>query len=212
VRRDGQALEISSTTAPEDVERVARALLAGDVLPYTPRRRIDRFIPSPIRYWSSGALALLALSLAMAFIPLAVSSLVVFAVGSAATAGASLYCARRAGGILGPVAVGLAIPLLIAAYAIAFGVAMLGRNPAVSTHAGRHLVDPLMLSFAVATTAGFLDFGLKHYWIRIVAYSEMLFVVSVAGGSAYTLARGTWARLRELLTPRGWTGLEVGDP
>lgn len=203
IERRGDALVIASVEAPQDAESLARALLGADLAPHTPRRRIDHFVPSPTKYWSVGTLALLAVSLGAAFLVLSASWLIAFAAATATVAGMSLYCAHRAGALLAPVVVGLAIPALIVAYAITYGFAMLGRHPAISTTTSGHLVDPVMLSFAIATTAGFLDFGLKDLWVRIAAYSEMLLVVSVAGSSAYSLARSAWNRLSELLGPRG---------
>jgi Transposase DDE domain len=193
VRRNGEALEICSTKAPEDVERVARALLAGEVLPYTPRRRIDRFIPSPIMVLEHRGLG--------APCPITCDGIHPVGCGLARGLCSRLRRDRGSESLLRtsrrsrdwPSGRRPCDPTAHRRVRHRVWVAMLGRNPAVSTHAGRHLVDPLMLSFAIATTAGFLDFGLKPLLVRIVAYSEMLFVVSVAGGSAYTLARGTWA-------------------
>lgn len=203
VKRAGDELAISSTAAPHDAESLARVLLRADLVPNVPQRRIDRFVPPPTKYWSIGTLVLLALSLGIAFLPLARGWLVAFAAVTAVIASMSLYLAHRDGALVASVAVGLAIPVVVVGYAIAYGFAMLGRHPAISNTSAGHLVDPVLLSFAIATTAGFLDFGLRELWVRIAAYSEMLLVVSIAGSSAYSLARSAWSRLSELLGRRG---------
>jgi hypothetical protein len=203
VERAGECLVVRSSRSRESAEDVARALLAPAARWIPRQRRLDAWPPTSVRYWSRAGLCLVVLALAAAPLPLSVVS--VSAVGLATFAIAVLACrfARDAGARVAPTALGIAAPLVILAFGLVYGLAMeLGSGSITTPNDSDRLVEPFLLSLAVATTAGFLDFALEASWVRLVAFVEMLTIIGVAGGSAYTLARGASSRLRALLADR----------
>jgi hypothetical protein len=94
--------------------------------------------------------------------------------------------------------------MVIMSFAIIYGVLSLADEPAVSMATGSaHLVDVYLLLFGVASTGGFLDLTLHGRAARVLALTEMLLMVSVAGGSLYVATRAAWVRLLDVVRRRG---------
>jgi len=89
---------------------------------------------------------------------------------------------------------------ILAAFAVGYGCVALA-TPTAITLAGTpvsYLRDPLLLSLSLLTTVGVFDLAL-HGAVRSVAYLEMLFVASAAGGAAIVAVRAFSQRAQELL-------------
>jgi len=103
-------------------------------------------------------------------------------------------------------ALGMAPSAIVLGFAVFYGFAMRGSHPSVAITATKvpHLVDALLLSFGLASTGGFFDLGLRTLTVRVVAFAEMLLMLSIAGGSLYLAAHAVWDRLGEILrSPQG---------
>lgn len=177
---------------------VAARLLRAD------RRRIR--LVRPVDQWtrpvrpiaSLGVLVMLAITVAFAAVRLTWVGLVIYAVAMAAVEGTTLVIASRSGRSLVRCLLLFAAPTIVIVYGIAYGFMMLG--PGATVHVANvnraHVSDPLMLSFGIATTGGFLDYSLTGAWPRGVALAEMLLLVSLAGGTAAALATTALRLLR----------------
>jgi hypothetical protein len=91
--------------------------------------------------------------------------------------------------------------IIVLGFAVYYGSLMRGSDPAVTVTAtgAPHLVDTFLLSLSLASTGGLFDLGLHTTVVRVVAFAEMLLMVSVAGRSLYVGAHGVWDRLGQML-------------
>lgn len=124
--------------------------------------------------------------------------------------------ALATGGIVGA-AIGLAIaggrrlrlllatlspPVVVVGFATFYGNRMLSNPPGlVSTNVAGplRLIEPILLSVGIGTTGGFLDLAPKSAMVRWGALAEMLILVSLVGGTVYSVVA---AGLRELRAER----------
>ncbi|MFI5987662.1 hypothetical protein ACIBEA_43240, partial [Streptomyces sp. NPDC051555] len=96
---------------------------------------------------------------------------------------------------------GISVPVTLALFATIYGWLLLPGHGITASAGGRlHLVDPLLLAVGIATTDGTFDYLLHGYWARQAVLLEMLMLLTIAGTTAFAVARQI---LRSLQAPRG---------
>jgi hypothetical protein len=194
----GSSLQISA-----DIEGIAEgvsgALLGEPRIPRLTRRSIDRWPPYSTPYWGVGTLALAIFAVAIAAFPVTPIWLAVTALGVALAVGSALIMARLAGASVPKTALGMTPSIVVMGFAVYYGSLMRGIDPSLTipTTKAPHLVDAFLLSIGMASTGGFFDLNLRATAVRVVAFAEMLLIVSIAGGSLYVAAGAIWDRLRD---------------
>jgi hypothetical protein len=181
-------------------EDVAAALLGEPVGPAG--RSIDRWPPASTVYWGVSTLALACFAVAIAGARITSGWLALTAIGATVAAGFAVIMARRGGASMLKTALGMSPSIIVFGFAIYYGSLMGGNNPSVTVAVSKvpHLVDAFLLSVGMASTGGFFDLGLHTTVVRVVAFAEMLLMVTVAGSSLYVGAHAVWERLGDIVS------------
>ena len=196
---EGPSLQIDGHEkgVAEDVS----AVLLGQPRGPQPQRSIDRWPPATTLYWGVNTLALAIFAVAIAAVRITPVWLVVTGLGAAMAVGSALLMARRGGALLSNTALGMSPSIIVLGFAVYYGSLMMGSDPAVTVAAtgAPHLVDTFLLSLSLASTGGLFDLGLHTTVVRVVAFAEMLLIVSVAGRSLYIGAHAVLDKLGQML-------------
>lgn len=166
------------------------------------RRRLDTWDRSVAPLAAAGVL-LIAL-VAVGFAPMQLTSRTLWlpALATGGIVGAALGLAIAGGRRLRPLLATLSPPVVVVGFATFYGNRMLSNPPGlVSTNVAGplRLIEPILLSVGIGTTGGFLDLSPKSAIVRWGALAEMLILVSLVGGTVYSVVA---AGLRELRAER----------
>jgi hypothetical protein len=189
-------VELTDTALSLRSHDQSATLVAGQLLGPTRRQRrpvprvIDTWAPPTLPVWGFGVLGLLVLAVGVSPIPLLLPALAVMPILSLLLLLTVIGVARRRGARLSPCLLGISAPVTIAFFAAVYGCLLLHGGGIKSSAGGRlHLVDPLLLAVGIATTDGTFDYLLHGYWARLAVLLEMLMLLTIAGTTAFTVAR-----------------------
>lgn len=180
--------------------------VAGQLLGPTRRRRpnprvIDTWTPDTLPIWGFGVLALLVLAVCVSPVPLSFRALAILPILALAVLLIMIRVALRRGARVTTCLLGISAPVTLALFATAYGWFLLPGHGIKASAGGRlHLVDPLLLAVGIATTDGTFDYQLHGYWARLAGLMEMLLLLTIAGTTAFAVARKI---LRSVQAPRG---------